>query len=327
MSRRTNNLSNDQISKISKEILIPSLDYKTALELFINDCNIRNLRSHTIQYYRNELSSFYKLLREQNIQLDIHEITPDMIKQNVILFMQNNKKKTVSINTRLRAIRSFFNFLERERYITKEQNPARNIKLLKDRKYAVETYTNKEIDKLFKQPDLKTFTGMRDLTLMMLFLETGVRANEMINVCISDLDFSHDRILIRNTKGYKQRFVPIQSGMQSQLQKYLHLRGNLKHDYVWINIDNQPLAKHQMQIRISQYGKEIGIRATCHKFRHSFGRISAENEASIFELQVILGHSSLEMVKHYVNLFSNDVIKKHKNFSPIENLDSRKKRK
>lgn len=80
-----------------------------------------------------------------------------------------------------------------------------------------------------------------------------------------------------------------------------------------------------MQIRVSQYGKKIDVRATCHKFRHTFGRISAENQASIFELQQILGHSSLEMVKHYVNLFSDDVIKRHKEFSPIENIRRKKK--
>lgn len=324
MSRRTNHLSQEQMSIISKESIAPTLDFKTALDLFIEDCSIRNLREHTIKYYRNELNFFRKMLREQNIKIDIHEFTNEIIKNNVIAFMQRRKNKTVSINTRLRAIRAFFNFLEREKYITKEQNPARNIKLLRDRKYVVETYTNKELEQLFKQPDLKTFTGVRDLTLMMLFLETGLRANEMVNVCTTDIDFSHDRILVRNTKGYKQRFVPIQKEMQNQLKKYLHLRGILEHDFLWINIDNQPLAKHQIQVRIGNYGKEIGVRATCHKFRHTFGRISAENGASIFELQAILGHSSLEMVKHYVNLFSDDVIKKHKNFSPIENIGSRR---
>ncbi|MED4354461.1 tyrosine-type recombinase/integrase [Schinkia azotoformans] len=325
MSRRSNQLSNEQISKINRDVIIPSLDFQTALDLFISDCTIRNLREYTIQYYRNELTTFYKMIREQKIDLDIRDCSYEIIKVNVIKFMQRRNKKVVSINTRLRAIRAFFNFLEREKYISAEQNPAREIKLIKERKEVVQTYTNAELEMLFKQPDLSTFTGIRDLTIMMLYLECGVRANEMINICVSDIDFTNNRILVRNTKGYKQRFVPIQDEMIKQLQKYLQLRGKLDHDYLWINLDNLPLAKHQMQIRIADYGKKIGIRATCHKFRHTFGRIAAENQASIFEIQAVLGHSSLEMCKHYVNLFSNDVIKRHKEFSPIEKMKHRRK--
>ncbi|MDM5357055.1 MULTISPECIES: site-specific integrase [Peribacillus] len=81
-----------------------------------------------------------------------------------------------------------------------------------------------------------------------------------------------------------------------------------------------------MQSQISRYGKAINIQATCHKFRHTFARLSVEASAGIFELQAILGHTSMEMVKHYVNLFSDDVIRKHKEFSPIENINKKRVR-
>lgn len=318
--RRNNDLTPEEIGNLHIDSKSYALDFRTALERFLDDCEIRNCRSQTIQYYKNELSVFYKLLRAQDVEVNLRSITPDHIKENVIRYMKSQNCKTVTINTRLRAIRAFFNFLKRERLITKLQNPMNEIKLLKDRKYAAPTYTNNEIDLLFKQPNLKKFTGVRDLTLMMMLLETGIRASECIGIRISDLDLSRSRILIQNTKGYKQRFVPTQNKMKEQLGRYLSIRGLLEHDFLFVNIDNDPLTKRQMQSQISRYGQAVNVNATCHKFRHTFARLSVEAGAGIFELQAVLGHTSMEMVKHYVNLFSDDVIKKHKEFSPIENL-------
>lgn len=321
MARRNNNLSPDEIFEMhANYIQSDAIDFQIALDKFLEDCEIRNCRSQTIQYYKNELSVFYKILREQEIEVNIYKMTPEIIKRNVILYMKEQNCKTVSINTRLRAIRAFFNFLEREKIISKKQNPFHEIKLLKDRKKAVPTFTKEEIHILFKQPNLRTFTGVRDLTIMMLLLETGIRASECVGIRLSDIDFQRSRILIQNTKGYRQRYVPIQKQMKEQLRKYINIRGALDHDYLFVSVDDRPLTKRQMQNQIETYGKKCGIHATCHKFRHTFARLSVEAGAGIFELQAVLGHSSMEMVKHYVNLFSDDVVEKHKSFSPIENL-------
>ncbi|MEH7653450.1 site-specific integrase [Bacillus safensis] len=66
-----------------------------------------------------------------------------------------------------------------------------------------------------------------------------------------------------------------------------------------------------------------GIRCSCHTFRHTFAKLSVKNGAGIFELQQILGHTSIEMVRVYVNLFSEDVMDKHKSFSPLIKLSVR----
>ncbi|BDG30902.1 hypothetical protein PthBH41_06140 [Parageobacillus thermoglucosidasius] len=139
------------------------------LEIFIEDCELRNLREHTIKYYRSELNAFVKLLKEQEIELRVSEWTGETIKRNVIMYMKEKGLKTVSINSRLRAMRAFFNFLEGRNLI--KINPMKDIKLLKDRKRIVETFDNQQIKALFKACDLRTFVGLRDYTIMMLLLE------------------------------------------------------------------------------------------------------------------------------------------------------------
>nr|WP_238458108.1 tyrosine-type recombinase/integrase [Alkalihalobacterium alkalinitrilicum] len=301
------------------------IDFEEALKLFLEDCEIRNLRAHTTKYYKNELSAFYKILREQEIDPAPHKIRNEHIKRNVILYLKDIKGlKIVSINTKLRAIRSFFNFLHREKHIT--NNPVENIKLLKDRKSAMPTFSKEQLSDLFKQPDLRTFTGIRDYTIMSLLLETGVRANECVGISLGDVNYNECTVLIRNAKGYKERLVPIQSTMKNLLKKYIAIRGTVKTDALFVTIDGTPLTKRQLQNRVTYYGNKAKIkdvRCSCHTFRHTFAKLSVKGGADIFTLQSILGHTSMEMVRTYVNLFSDDVMEKHKEFSPLKNLKSR----
>ncbi|AST00834.1 recombinase XerD [Geobacillus sp. T6] len=291
------------------------------LEIFIEDCELRNLREHTIKYYRSELNAFVKLLKEQEIELRVSEWTGETIKRNVIMYMKEKGLKTVSINSRLRAMRAFFNFLEDRNLI--KNNPMKDIKLLKERKKIVETFDNQQIKALFKACDLRTFIGLRDYTIMMLLLETGVRVNELVGIKTTDIIWEQKVIRIRNTKGGFERFVPIQDKMINQLKKYLVVRGNVDTDYLFITRDNTPLSKKQVQDRIREYGKKAGIknvRCSPHTFRHTFAKLCVLNGANAFQLQAILGHTSLEVTKVYVNLFSSEVQQGHAKFSPINNL-------
>ncbi|WP_394175615.1 tyrosine-type recombinase/integrase [Guptibacillus hwajinpoensis] len=325
MSRRKNDLSSEELSFLNDSKQTQVIDFKTALSSFLEDCEIRNLRPQTIQYYRNELSLYYKLLREQDIDASPSEITKDIIKRNIILYMKDTKKlQVVTINTRLRAIRAFFNYLYREKHI--KHNPVKDIKLLKDRRKVVETFTLDQLNKLFQQPDLRTFIGVRDYSYMLLLLETGIRVSELEGVCIQDIRWSDSTLHIRNTKSYKERLVPIQKQMKDQLKKYIQIRGVLSTDALFITLEGEPMTKRQFQNRVTHHGKKAnltGVRCSCHTFRHTFAKMAVKQGAGIFELQSILGHTSMEMVRIYVNLFSGDVTEKHKNFSPLKNIKPR----
>ncbi|HDR8018737.1 TPA: tyrosine-type recombinase/integrase [Bacillus cereus] len=323
MKRRNNDLNVKELAVIHDSVQLDVLDYKTALHLFLNDCELRNLRDHTIRYYRSELTTFYKLLMDQSVSTNPTEITSEVIKKNVIFHMKEVlQRKPVTINTRLRAIRAFFNFLHTERYI--KSNPMKDVKFLRVRRQAIPTFSKEQIKVLLKQPDLTTFIGFRDYTVMLLLLETGVRANELVGIAITDIKWEDSFVHIRNTKGYKERLVPIQSYMKEVLRKYVTVRGSMETDALFTSIDNRPMTKRQLQNRISKYGEMANIkdiRCSPHTFRHTFAKLSVQNGAGIFELQQILGHTTMDMVRTYVNLFSNDVKEKHKEFSPLKILN------
>jgi integrase/recombinase XerD len=295
--------------------------FEQALHLFLRDARIRNLSEATLKYYNNELSNVQKMLIRQGVDTRPETITKDIIEEHIILHMMDNGKKETTINATLRAVRSLFNFLYNESFILR--NPAKDLQLVKQKRTVVETFNHDQLRLLFRQPDLSTFTGLRDHTIMSLFLETGIRVKELVNIQVNDIKWTDNVIRIAQPKGSKERHVPFQSTMRRELRNYLQVRGQLEHDYLFVNIDNEPMTTRAVQERIKKYGRMAGIkgvRCSPHTFRHTFAKMSVQNGADVFSLQYVLGHTTLDMVRQYVNLYSSEVYEQHRKFSPLEKL-------
>lgn len=296
-------------------------DFDSALTLFLRELKTRGRSEHTIVYYRRELLTFKRMLARQNLSTDPRKITSRTIKENIILPMMNAGREESAINARLRAARAMFNFLRDEGYLA--ESPMSGVKLLTQKRKVVETFSDDQLRALLRQPDQSTFTGFRDYTAMLLLLETGVRVKELVNIRLPDIIWQDNRIKIAEPKGVRERLVPIQAKMKKQLRKYVAVRGELDHDFLFVTIDNTPLTTRQIQARITKYGRQAGIknvRCSPHTFRHTFARLSVRNGADAFTLRDVLGHTSLEMAQRYVNMFGTEVYEKHRKFSPVENL-------
>lgn len=137
-------------------------------------------------------------------------------------------RKETTFNATLRAVRALFNFLFNENYIL--NNPMDNVKLVKQKKTVVETFNRDQLHQLFRQADKSTFTGIRDYTIMLLLLETGVRVKELVNIRLQDINWNDNVIRIAEPKGLKERNVPFQTRMKQQLNKNVRVRGQLEHD-------------------------------------------------------------------------------------------------
>lgn len=302
--------SQDVISEMT------DIGYDEALRLFIQKGRIKRLSDETISYYQLTIKKFIEIMKESNVP--IQSLSVRNIENYFIAYYLNKGNKESSINSKLRGVRAFLNFLYNEGYIKNQIN----LELINEKKEVIKTFTLEQIKKLFKAPDLETFTGFRDFTIMLLMLETGVRVRELIDIRLNDVKLN-DGYVVVNGKNGEQRQLPIQNKVNAQITKYLEVRGEVNTDYLFVNIYDQPLSKRQVQDRIKEYGKKAGIkdvRVSPHTFRHTFAKLAIKNGADVFTLQKILGHSTLDMVRKYVNYFSDEVADAHKKFSPIEKL-------
>ena len=151
---------------------------------------------------------------------------------------------------------------------------------------------------------------------------------ELINLKVDDVHMNEGLLKVMG-KGKKERIVPMGSNAQRALQRYLfRYRPRPFHsgiDNVFLSVLGKPLTENSMKLIFSRLAKKSGVaRLHTHLCRHTFATRFLINGGDVFTLQQILGHSTLEMVRHYVNLAVNHVAIQHQKFSPLDRLNLRK---
>lgn len=296
------------------------------INLFLQDCRLRNLSHRSVDYYSSTLQYLLKVLAQQDQTQDFDHVTADILQNNFLGYMIEQRLAPQTINGRIRCCRIFFRFLRQKQLIP--TNPAKELSSIKAPKDAVATFTHDELIRLLQQPDQTTFTGLRDYTILLLFLDTGIRIGELLALNVEDVNIKEKELRIRLGKGAKERRVPFQKTCARALQSYLTERGELPTTTLFVSVDNRPLRIRSLQDRIHDYGltaKITGVRVSPHTFRHSMAKMYIRNGGDPFSLQQILGHSSLDAVQMYVRLFSNEVREQHGKYSPVEHIQTRKK--
>lgn len=295
----------------------PSSNIHLAAEAFMKHCKAKNLAERTIGYHRDGTRGVEKLMTFCEVTRP-DEITEQHVRDYVIYRLESGIKPA-TINQNLRTWKVFGNFLKDYNYIPR--NPFLIIEKLKVERKIQETLDNDQIQKLFETLNLHTFVGLRDYAIMMLFLETGCRLREALEIKISDIDWRGYLIKI-NGKGRKQRYVPFQETLANLLREYISVRGRLEHDVLFVSRDDLPLKNRSIIDNFEKYGLKARIRIRCtpHIFRYTFARMYIENGGDPFSLKTILGHTTMDMVNHYVETWGTDIAKKHAKFSPVERL-------
>lgn len=299
--------------------------YVSAKELFIRSLKLKNARAITIKWYIYTLDKFYEYLIEYKLPTSPFKIKRKHIENYLLYSFEQLKNKPETINNKLRGIRPFFNFLFGEGYIT--NNPVELVNKFEQIDKIKPKFTPEHLKALFSQPNLKTFTGLRDYIIMLLMLDTAARISEVLSIKIEDIKYSDglpSGIVIRHPKGKRQRIVPLSSKMQTALENYLQVR-NINYNgftatFLFPSIYGEKLSSRTIQGRIKKYGNKAGIddvRVSPHTFRHTFAAAWVSAGGDIFSLQEILGHTTLDVVKIYAQQNDKDIKKKHNQFSPL----------
>jgi len=298
------------------------MSVEKVLKLFLNHSKAKNLSKRTISYYECRFSRFIEFL-------EIHEIKKigqvnNQVVTGFILYLQNRIDNPISINTVLRAVRAVLYYAMKLDYLDEFK-----IQMLKTPDKVKETYTDDELKILLEKPNLKNcdFVEYRTWVMINWLLSTGNRIRTARNVRIKDIDFNESVVLLRTVKNRKQQIIPLTKKMLNILTEYLQYRGGKPDDFLFSSVYQEKLSTNAVVKAMSRYNKSRGIdKTSSHLFRHTFAKLWIKNGGDIFRLQKILGHSSLDMVKNYVNMFSADLKDNFEGYNPINNFYSKKSR-
>ena len=165
----------------------------------------------------------------------------------------------------------------------------------------------------------RSFNDIRNKAILLMFLDTGLRLSELVGLNLSDIDIERGIIKIVG-KGNKERYARIGVKTQKALWNYLAHRP-VEKEYVWLGKGNCKMTADGIAQMIRNLGKRLGIRLYPHKLRHSFAISFLRNGANPFELQIALGHTTLEMTRKYTQALGfEDVFKRHMVASPVDRL-------
>lgn len=164
-------------------------------------------------------------------------------------------------------------------------------------------------------------TWLRDVALIVLLLDTGMRVSEACNLKVNDYNNETGRLLIRVGKGGKERSVFLGEAGQRSLWRYIISRTRLKPtDPLLVTVHNKPMHRSYLYHMFKRIGDVANVPdAHPHRCRHTFAVQWLRNGGNIYELQRILGHADLETVKIYLHLSEVDLQRAQQSNSPADN--------
>lgn len=296
------------IKKISKST-------SECLEIFIKHCQTKNLSQRTIKVYQYECETFIIWCKEEKEIVDVDKITEEIMGE-YILFLQQKEISQNYIATKMRQLRAFLYFCMDREYLDRFK-----VVIPKADEVIKEPYTQRELERLIKKPISANWVEWRCWAMVNYLLATGNRLGTIVNVKIEDVDFVNNLIKLNKLKTRKQQYIPMSTGLKKVLKTYLELWEHKDSDYLFPEYEGKQLSTRGAQWSIRQYNLNRGVtRTSIHLFRHTYAKyyIVAGGEAT--HLQRLLGHSTLAMTNHYINLYSTDLQKNYDKFNPLDNL-------
>ncbi|QDR80783.1 site-specific tyrosine recombinase XerD [Sporomusa termitida] len=275
---------------------------------FINYLAVeRGLAQNTLESYGRDLRQFQTYL--QNSQLDfLRNSNRDTI-LSYLNSLQVKGRAVSTISRNLAAIKSFYQYLVRERHL--EKDPAVNLESPKLEKKLPRILSISEVEELLKQPNTFQPTGLRDKAMLELLYATGIRVSELISLNISDVNLDMGYIKCYG-KGAKERIVPLGSIAAKCVQEYIGKgRTKLVRTYeessLFVNHHGNRLTRQGFWKIIKKYAMEARItkEITPHTLRHSFATHLLENGADLRSVQEMLGHADISTTQIYTHVTKN----------------------
>ena len=281
------------------------MDWKTGINDFLMYLQLeKGLSENTLISYENDILKLAGFC----IKMDLKD--PSKIsKENISEFIFQIAKIGYNPKSQARlisGIRSFYNFLVLEDYIT--TNPADLIEAPKIQRNLPEILSVEEIDSLINQIDRSTKEGERNRVIIESLYGCGLRVSELVSLKISDL-FLKESVIKVQGKGDKQRYIPLADSTKHIIEFYLNkIRDEFpfisgEEDTLFVNRRGKQLTRVMIFTIIKQLKEKAGIKKKIspHTFRHSYATHMLEGGADLLDIQQLLGHASIATTEIYLH--------------------------
>lgn len=300
---------------------------KTLSQAFTRFCFVKTmsgLKETSLTSYQTHVSLFIQSVGD----VLVNDLEKDVVENYIYSLFSEEKNLAPSSRTSyIIHLKSFLRFLEKEYHICID---ADDIKVPRPSKKIVHIYSNEQILEIFKtlklrdRQDQDEWLKPRDILMVALMLDSGLRQSEVIHMKYDDI-YKDTNILKIHGKGDKERLVPLGSFTKACMKEYERACPYSTEDYYIVNRIGKPMSKNAMQLFTHRLQQKLNFKFSCHRLRHNFAtnflldQYKKKGHTDIYALKTLMGHESMTTTLAYLHL-ANQIIFSREHISHLDTI-------
>ncbi len=292
----------------------------TWVEAFLIDRKARGAAKGTLMFYSQKLKQFTDFCETQILK-DISQITPSFIRE-FLLYLEEAGHNPGGRHAAFRSLRAFLFWYEDEVEPEDWRNPVRKVKAPRVPLEPLEPVAFETVAAMVKASPRNTFTGDRDVAILLCLLDTGARASEFLSINLADINQARGDVFIRQGKGSKSRTVYIGKQSKRALRRYLKHRRD-DNPALWVGhprYGSERLQYYGLRGIMTRRAENAKVEMpSLHDFRRAFALSMLRNGTDIFTLARLMGHEGITVLQRYLKQTDQDTETAHRRAGPVDN--------
>lgn len=296
------------------------LDLEAWLEVYLADCEARGVSPRTLEWYRDRGLRILATLYAHGVTDPARVGRSDISRFFGALREHRHRGQPLSSQTILgywSMGKGFFTFLIAEG-VHPGPNPFDQFGKPLVRQKAMWAPSTEQCAAMLKSINRRSLKGLRDLVVLYLILDTGLRVSALAGIRVRDIDLPERRIRVIE-KGQHERILPFGVQTMRWLRRYLITARLQLDDPLFPGHAGKPISRKRIDEIVKRATTQAGVRegrVSPHDLRRAFAREFLRNGGDLESLRQLLGHSSYAMVRRYAELALDIVAEKHRRASP-----------
>ncbi|MFY0602945.1 MAG: tyrosine-type recombinase/integrase [Flavobacteriaceae bacterium] len=272
---------------------------------------IKGCSKATISKEYHTVNPFIRFFKLNSVE-DLQKLEKKDVLNYIIEKKQRKHWSARTIRNTLQGLKNFFEFCVENKIL--KENPAKGIekpKMPNDLPRLIKKDDAlKILEWLYFTPFRYKWERERAKAITAIFIFTGIRRSELLNIKNSDMNFKEKILRINSGKGNKDRLIPMNDKLIEILQEYLEsdLKLEATSEYFFVKLDGErQMGDGTIRTLFKRFKTELGIAVTPHKLRHTFATLLIKNGCPVPALSKMMGHSKIEVTMKYTWLDVDDL--------------------